>query len=152
MYNPEVDSHVRVWEQISTLAAASGLQAVPGPVATVNDLDTAVETLIANGAEAFIDLSNGSIEGDKRVAALALSHHLVSAGLGNSYPAAGGLLSFGPDVIAMYRRGGYYVDRILKGAKPATCRSRTQRCSTSSSTTQPPPRWASPSRTRWRNR
>lgn len=32
---------------------------------------------------------------------------------------AGGLMSYGTDIIAVYRRVGYYVDRILRGAKPA---------------------------------
>jgi hypothetical protein len=35
------------------------------------------------------------------------------------YPAAGGLLSFGPDTVDQYRRAPVYVDRILKGEKPA---------------------------------
>jgi putative tryptophan/tyrosine transport system substrate-binding protein len=118
-YNPEVDSHVRLWQKISTLAAASGLQVVPAPVRTVADYDGAFETAVANGAEAFISVLNTSAEGDARVAALALSHHLVSVGAGSDYPAAGGLLSYGPDYNAIYRRAGYYVDRILKGAKPA---------------------------------
>lgn len=32
---------------------------------------------------------------------------------------AGGLLSYAPNILAMFRRSAYYVDRILKGAKPA---------------------------------
>ncbi len=107
------------WQHISALAAESGLRAVPAPARTVADFDVAFETAVANGVEAFISTINTSTEDDARVAALALSYHLVSVGAGSSYPASGGLLSYGPDFNAMYRRAGYYVDRILKGAKPA---------------------------------
>jgi putative ABC transport system substrate-binding protein len=37
----------------------------------------------------------------------------------SQYVRAGGLISFGTDFPALFRRGAYYVDRILKGAKPA---------------------------------
>ena len=35
------------------------------------------------------------------------------------YPAAGGLISYGPDPVDPYRRAAEYVDRILRGEKPA---------------------------------
>ena len=120
-YNPENASWVTAWQHFSALAAASGLEAVPAPVPSANtaaDLVAAFETMVANAAEALVYGLN-STEGDARVAALALSHHMASVSNLSTYPAAGGLLSYGPDFIAMYRRAGYYVDRILKGAKPA---------------------------------
>jgi putative ABC transport system substrate-binding protein len=38
----------------------------------------------------------------------------------------GGLLSYGPDILDMYRRSATYVDRILKAKSPAICRYRRQ--------------------------
>ena len=43
------------------------------------------------------------------------------------YPSNGGLASYGPNQIDQYRRAAGYVDRILKGEKPPTCRCRRRR-------------------------
>jgi putative tryptophan/tyrosine transport system substrate-binding protein len=120
VYNPQNAGHVTTWEQLSTLAAASGLEAVPADVLTytIADLDVAFEAAVAKGAEAFVVLTLG-VEGNTRLGALALSRHLVSLGSDSTYPAAGGLMSYGAAKLAIYRRGAYCVDRILKGAKPA---------------------------------
>ena len=53
------------------------------------------------------------------IADLALKHHLPSIGIFRSYAGAGGLLTYGPDLYALSRRAATYVDKILKGAKPA---------------------------------
>jgi len=54
-----------------------------------------------------------------RIIALAAQHRLpmMSGTLG--FPEAGGLMSYGADRVDMYRRATIYVDKILKGAKPA---------------------------------
>jgi putative ABC transport system substrate-binding protein len=54
-----------------------------------------------------------------QVAELSLKSGLPSIGLFSLYPKAGGLMSYGPSIVAVYRRAAYYVDRILTGAKPA---------------------------------
>jgi putative tryptophan/tyrosine transport system substrate-binding protein len=53
------------------------------------------------------------------IADLALKHRLPSTGGSGEYPQAGGLLSYGPNFPENYRRSATYVDKILKGAKPA---------------------------------
>jgi putative ABC transport system substrate-binding protein len=54
----------------------------------------------------------------KRIAGLALKSRLPSVG-NRGYVDAGGLMSYGADIADSYRRVAYFVDRILKGAKPA---------------------------------
>jgi putative ABC transport system substrate-binding protein len=54
-----------------------------------------------------------------RIAELALQSRLPTLFPSGDAVEAGGLLSYGPNLLAIYRRAAYYVDRILKGAKPA---------------------------------
>ena len=50
---------------------------------------------------------------------LAAQHRLPAVYFERSFVAAGGLISYGPDCVDQYRRAAGYVDRILKGEKPA---------------------------------
>jgi putative ABC transport system substrate-binding protein len=54
-----------------------------------------------------------------QIIALAAHHRLPTAYPFRYYPTAGGLISYGPDAVDQYRRAAGYVDRILKGEKPA---------------------------------
>ena len=53
------------------------------------------------------------------IIALAARHKLPTVYFERSFVAAGGLISYGPDYIDQYRHAAGYVDRILKGEKPA---------------------------------
>jgi len=53
------------------------------------------------------------------IVALAAQHKLPAVYSNRSFVAAGGLASYGPDFLGQYRRAAGYVDRILKGEKPA---------------------------------
>jgi putative ABC transport system substrate-binding protein len=61
----------------------------------------------------FLDISG------PKIAELALQSNLPTMGFAVSLPKAGGLIAYGPSILAIYRRAAYYVDRILKGEKPA---------------------------------
>ena len=50
---------------------------------------------------------------------LAARHRLPAVYYERLYVASGGLISYGPDLVDQYRRAAGYVDRILKGEKPA---------------------------------
>jgi putative ABC transport system substrate-binding protein len=53
------------------------------------------------------------------IIALAARHRLPAVYTSRNYAAHGGLISYGPDILDQYRRAAGYVDRILKGEKPA---------------------------------
>jgi putative ABC transport system substrate-binding protein len=82
----------------------------------------AIATAKAGGAEALYIAGDPIFNSPtSRVSELAMQARLPSIYLAGSRERveAGGLISFGPDYSALARRGAYYVDRILKGAKPA---------------------------------
>jgi putative tryptophan/tyrosine transport system substrate-binding protein len=53
------------------------------------------------------------------IAEFALAHRLPSMAFQREFPDAGGLMSYGASIPALYRRAAYYVDKILQGANPA---------------------------------
>jgi putative ABC transport system substrate-binding protein len=71
-------------------------------------------------ANALIAVSNIRITGyQKRIADLAIKYRLPSMNETDTWVEAGGLMSYGADDDDSYRRVAWYVDKILKGAKPA---------------------------------
>jgi putative ABC transport system substrate-binding protein len=56
---------------------------------------------------------------DRRVVALVDKHRLPAVYWLETYPQLGGLVSYGADLLDVHRRSAFYVDRILKGARPA---------------------------------
>ena len=55
----------------------------------------------------------------KRIIDLAAEYRLLAIYEHREFVAEGGLMSYGPDLLALFRRAAIYVDKILKGAKPA---------------------------------
>ena len=62
-----------------------------------------------------------------RIVKLAEQSRLPAVYGNKEFVDAGGLMSYGPDLFDMFRRAATYVDKILKGARPLTCRSSSRR-------------------------
>jgi putative ABC transport system substrate-binding protein len=105
-------------EIFSATAQQMGLQPLALGVDSPADVLNGYRTAIASGAEAFVIFG---LPGDQNaaVADLLLMHHLAGSGQTRQFTDAGGLMFYGASIEAMYRRVGYYVDRILHGANPA---------------------------------
>ncbi len=105
--------------ELNRAAQALGLQVHLLEVRSPEDLDSAFHAAIQGHAEAVYAPGSAFLRlHAKRIADLALKHRLP--GIGSPLSAEAGLLmSFGVDRAGVFRRGATYVDRILKGAKPA---------------------------------
>ena len=83
-------------------------------------LEAAFEAAVRERADGLF-VSNGPVitANHARIAELAVQARLPSMWQQSDAVARGGLMGYGPNRAAMYRRAAYYVDRILKGTKPA---------------------------------
>ena len=90
------------------------------PVSTTADFDTVFEAIIKAHAEALVVFPGGiTMSQRQRIAEFAVQHHLPSVFGWKEYVEVGGLMAYGPNRAETTRRIAVYVDKILKGAKPA---------------------------------
>jgi putative ABC transport system substrate-binding protein len=81
---------------------------------------TALELGLKEAPQAVIQLGSPlANQGAPRVAQILLSTRIPALSQFRTFPDGGGLMSYGPDLIHMYRRLGSYVSKILRGARPA---------------------------------
>src|SRR5215470_8356163 len=102
-------------------ARALGVQLVPVKIHGADDLEDAFRAMTKERVNGLIMrlLPNTYSVSLKRVANLTMKNHLPSISSQFAWTDAGGLMSYGADLNIMYRRAATYVDKILKGAKPA---------------------------------
>ena len=87
---------------------------------TPDELEPAIGRLAKEGAQGIVMLPNLWFTGVRhRIVKSAMSHHIPVFAGSRSFTEIGGLLAYGADAMSLRRRAAYYVDRILKGAKPA---------------------------------
>ena len=89
-------------------------------VATPAQIPAGFEAAVAGGTEALVVLPDAMFWNERaRIAALAAKHRVPAVYPEREYADDGGLLAYGASVPDNFRRAATYVDKILKGAKPA---------------------------------
>jgi putative tryptophan/tyrosine transport system substrate-binding protein len=107
-------------EQSNAAATKLGLTCKPYNVGTLDDLEPAFAAMIGDRMEAvFFNAESLFYVGKKRIAELALARKLPCCGYVKEVLDAGVLISYGADQRLIARRTADYVDRILKGERPA---------------------------------
>ena len=102
--------------QISIGAGTLGIELQTTMVRSVADLDPAFMEMSAKAVEAII-VQPSLLQ--KRIIDLALHQRLATISITRQLPEAGGLVSYAGNSIQMYRESAIYIDKILKGSKPA---------------------------------
>ena len=114
-------SHRPFLEAAEAARGKLGVQLLTVSVSSVADYDGAFARMAQGRVDAALVHSSALTVRDnpRHLAELALKHRLPTIFLSRENVIAGGLMSYGPDFTDLWRRGAVYIDKILKGAKPA---------------------------------
>lgn len=109
--------------QLQTIEAAAETFGVKLAVLDVRgraEVAPAFQSITRQGAQALLILSSPLVGGNTKLfAELAVTHRLPSVTLFPDFARDGGLMAYGPNLMAYYRQGGVMAGKILRGAKPA---------------------------------
>ena len=121
LYDPaNPRSVLEVKEVLPVAARALGLTLQPWEVRAANDFERVFAAINKERPDGLYVLGGPLMNANqKRIAGFALKSRLPSMYDNREAVDAGGLMYYGADLADSYRRVAYYVDRILKGAKPA---------------------------------
>jgi putative ABC transport system substrate-binding protein len=107
-------------QETRAAAQALGIRADAVGVRVPGELDGAFAVIARGGRAVLLVFPSGPTFGERqRLAELALKHRLPAVYDAREYVEAGGLIAYGPNRLELFRRAAVYVDKILKGAKPA---------------------------------
>jgi len=120
LWNPDVRGAVLDYKETEAAARSQRLELQSVEVSRTEDLDRAFSAVTNQRAQAFILPPNPvGFTNRGQIASFAQKNRLPSLYGQKEYVDAGGLMSYGPSTLDMNRRAAIYVDKILKGAKPA---------------------------------
>jgi putative ABC transport system substrate-binding protein len=120
LYIPGDRTHGLELKEIQTAARSLGVTVQPWQVRGSKDFDKVFAAMDKKRSDGLQVLGGGLMRDNrKRIADFALTSRLPSVYTSPAGVEAGGLMYYGADLTDSYRRVGYFVDRILKGARPA---------------------------------
>jgi putative ABC transport system substrate-binding protein len=120
LYNAANPGNPPQFQKTSAAAKVLGLQVRAMEARIPDDLESAFAEVAKWGANAVVILSDSStITNRSQIAAAAAKHRIATIFANRAYLEGGGLMSYGPDILQAFRHAANFVDKVLKGAKPA---------------------------------
>src|SRR5712691_8873175 len=120
LWNAANPANAAVWQETQAAAGALGLLLQSQEVRSPQDFEGAFAGTTQARPEALLVLGDNLLAMHlQHIVAFATQEHLPSVFATRGWVVAGGLMSYGPSIPDLYRRAATYVDKLLKGAKPA---------------------------------
>jgi ABC-type uncharacterized transport system substrate-binding protein len=102
------------------VAPSLGVEVIPINMRDAGEIEQSVATFARSPNCGLIPIpSAAAVRHRDLILTLAARHRLPAVYWERLFVAAGGLISYGPDLVDQFRQAATYVDRILKGGKPA---------------------------------
>jgi putative ABC transport system substrate-binding protein len=118
--DPTLSSGIGQFAVIQAMAPLVGMEVSPIDVRDAAEIERAIVAFARSGDGGLIvTASASSVVHRDLIVTLAARHKLPTVYFERFFAAGGGLISYGPNFIDQFRRAAGYVDRILKGEKPA---------------------------------
>ena len=118
--DPAVVTGIGQFGAIQSAAPSMGIEVSPINLLDADQIERAVADFVRSAHDGLIVAASALATKHRNlIVGLAARHNLPAVYNQRAFVAAGGLISYGPDLVDQYRRAAGYVDRILKGEKPA---------------------------------
>jgi putative ABC transport system substrate-binding protein len=118
--DPAIGAGIAQFAAMQTVAPSLGVELMPIDVRGTDEIERAIKTFASSSNGGLVVTSSTlAIVHRELIIGLATRHRLPAIYPSRLFVASGGLAAYGPDTIDLYRRAAGYVDRILKGEKPA---------------------------------
>jgi putative tryptophan/tyrosine transport system substrate-binding protein len=119
IHNPTRSDMKEILAELTETARSLNVVLQLIPVRSPKELEQAFKTVAAGRSDALMTIGHGMLFNErKRIADFALKSRLPGVFPEREFVDEGGLMAYGPDLAANFRRAAGYVDKILKGAKP----------------------------------
>jgi putative ABC transport system substrate-binding protein len=120
LFNPTNAGNLFSRQEVEAAGKAGGMKIVSAGVTAPAEVEPAFDVLVGARVEAVIVIGDPMLIGDRaHVAGLAVAARLPTLSNLRQFAEAGCLITYGVDPAQNYRRAAHFVDKILKGAKPA---------------------------------
>ena len=118
--DPDHPGETNEFQSSQAAARELGMKLAYFPVRTANDMDAAFKSMAESGVQAIVAFPDAfTLDQRERIAAFALANRLPTVSGWSAYADSGFLMTYGPNLNESYAHLATYVDKILKGARPA---------------------------------